>query len=94
MKIYKLSIRVFFMLISEFSFLWRKKTIYLTFDDGPVGGTEHCYTVCKQQNIKATFFMVRMHADNRQGAEIVRLIQNSYPQTLLANHSYTHTDET
>jgi peptidoglycan/xylan/chitin deacetylase (PgdA/CDA1 family) len=68
-----------------------KKYIYLSFDDGPQKGTLDCYQLCKQEGIKASFFMVGMHtAKKSDGENIVNLIRESYPQLLLANHSYTH----
>ncbi len=68
-----------------------KKYIYLSFDDGPQHGTVTCYDLCKQANVKASFFMVGLHtAQKTDGAQIVSMIRNSYPEILLANHSYTH----
>ena len=68
-----------------------KQYIYLTFDDGPQPGTMTCYDLCKKENVKASFFMVGLHAALRSdGKEIVSRIRESYPQILLANHSYTH----
>ncbi len=68
-----------------------KKYIYLSFDDGPQNGTMDCYNLCKQAGIKASFFMVGLHtAKKSDGKKIVNLIRESYPQLLLANHSFTH----
>jgi peptidoglycan/xylan/chitin deacetylase (PgdA/CDA1 family) len=68
-----------------------KKYIYLSFDDGPQHGTVTCYELCKTENIKASFFMVGVHtARKSDGQKIVSMIRESYPQVLLANHSYTH----
>ena len=68
-----------------------KKYIYLTFDDGPQHGTLETFGVCRDNGIKATYFMVGLHAQLRKdGNEIVAKIKNGYPQFLLANHSYTH----
>ncbi len=68
-----------------------KKYIYLSFDDGPQHGTVDCYNLCKQAGIKASFFMVGQHAAMKSdGKKIVSMIREGYPQTLLANHSYTH----
>ncbi len=68
--------------------------IYLTFDDGPQPGTINCYNICKGEGIKATFFMVALHQQRkRDGKQIVGMIRNSYPQFLLANHSFDHTME-
>ena len=71
-----------------------KKYVYLSFDDGPQKGTMDCYNLCKQENIKATFFMVGLHAARKSdGKKIVALIRSSYPRILLANHSYTHAND-
>lgn len=70
-----------------------KTYIYLTFDDGPHAGTQECLSICKKANIKATFFMVGKHATDSWGQQTVKSIRDAYPQILLANHSYTHTNE-
>jgi peptidoglycan/xylan/chitin deacetylase (PgdA/CDA1 family) len=70
-----------------------KKYIYLTFDDGPHGGTKECMEVCRELGVKATFFMVGRHASDKWGKHLVNDIKMSYPQFLLANHSYTHANE-
>jgi peptidoglycan/xylan/chitin deacetylase (PgdA/CDA1 family) len=68
-----------------------KKYIYLTFDDGPQHGTLETFGVCRDNGIKATYFMVGLHSQMRKdGNDIVAKIKNAYPQFLLANHSYTH----
>ncbi len=68
-----------------------KQYIYLSFDDGPQHGTVDCYKLCRQAGIKASFFMVGLHAARKSdGRKIVSMIRESYPQFLLANHSYTH----
>lgn len=68
-----------------------KKYIYLTFDDGPQPGTVSCYTLCRKEGVKASFFMVGLHETMKSdGKQIVNLIRSGYPRFLLANHSYTH----
>ncbi len=68
-----------------------KKYIYLSFDDGPQHGTLETYAICRDNGIKATYFMVGLHAQmKKDGNEIVAKIKSGYPQFLLANHSYTH----
>lgn len=68
-----------------------KYYIYLSFDDGPQHGTVTCYDLCKKEQVKASFFMVGQHArEKSDGRQIVSMIRNSYPEILLANHSYTH----
>jgi peptidoglycan/xylan/chitin deacetylase (PgdA/CDA1 family) len=68
-----------------------KTYIYLTFDDGPQHGTVNCINICRQEGVKASFFMVGAHMQVKSdGKQIVASIRNSYPQFLLANHSYDH----
>lgn len=67
-----------------------KKYIYLTFDDGPQHGTVACFDLCKQLKVKSIFFMVGAHASSINLRNIVRRIDDNYPQTLLANHSKNH----
>jgi len=77
-----------------FAYNSTKKYIYLSFDDGPQHGTMECYNLCKEAGVKATFFMVGLHAAQKSdGKQIVAMIRESYPQILLANHSYTHTND-
>jgi peptidoglycan-N-acetylglucosamine deacetylase len=69
----------------------QKTYIYLTFDDGPQPGTVNCITICQQEAVKASFFMIGLHQLMKSdGKQIVASIRNNYPQTLLANHSYNH----
>ena len=67
-----------------------KKYVYLTFDDGPQPGTMNVYHILNELGVKGTFFMVGLHATYGQMGKIVDTIRNSYPNILLANHSYTH----
>ena len=68
-----------------------QKVIYLTFDDGPQHGTMAVARLCQQLHIKASFFMVGSHAEQKSdGFKIVDSIKRAYPLLLLANHSYSH----
>ena len=68
-----------------------KKYIYLSFDDGPQPGTLETYDICRDNGIKATYFMIGLHTMSRKdGRDIVAKIKNGYPQFLLANHSFSH----
>ncbi len=66
------------------------KYIYLTFDDGPQNGTLNCYDVCKKTGVKATFFLVGEHAENRWGKGILETMRKDMRHFLFANHSYSH----
>lgn len=70
-----------------------KTYIYLTFDDGPHWGTNECVKVCTEQGIKATFFMVGRHSLAKGEGEKAKKIRESYPQFLLANHTFSHANE-
>jgi peptidoglycan/xylan/chitin deacetylase (PgdA/CDA1 family) len=71
-----------------------KQYIYLTFDDGPQRGTNAVLELIKQLNVKATFFMVGLHTTFKSdGMQLVNMIKENYPQTLLANHSYSHAND-
>jgi len=63
------------------------KTIYLTFDDGPVPvATPFVLDILKQYNIKATFFCV---GDNiKKNPELYKRILQEGHRT--ANHTYNH----
>jgi hypothetical protein len=68
-----------------------KRYIYLTFDDGPQPpGTTICKDIFTRQGVKATFFVVGLNQIDRKRKKIIDSIRNSYPQFLIANHSYTH----
>lgn len=68
-----------------------KRYVFLTFDDSPQPpGTNICKAVFHQQGVKATFFMVGMHQFDHRRKLIVDSLRNSYPEFLIANHSYTH----
>jgi len=69
---------------------WRRmnvdKTIYLTFDDGPVSGvTEWVLDILKEKNVKATFFVV---GDNVKKYPLV--MQRLAAEQAYANHTYHH----
>ena len=68
----------------------KKKTIYLTFDDGPDRGTKIVYNILKEEEIPATMFLIGEHVYNS------RMQQNMFDSLKvcnyfeLANHSYSH----
>jgi len=64
-----------------------EKTIYLTFDDGPMKGTENILSVLSEENVSATMFCVGMQVDrHRTLFEKERRMEN----IMIANHTYTH----
>ena len=65
----------------------RKKTLYLTFDDGPIRGvTEPLLDLLKEYNVKATFFIIGSNAE--KAPELMNRIHNEGHS--IANHSYSH----
>jgi peptidoglycan/xylan/chitin deacetylase (PgdA/CDA1 family) len=65
-----------------------EKCLYLTFDDGPLAGTDDCLAVCKAKQVVATFFMVGAHVTTdfrKQQVKDARAFGMS-----LANHSFSH----
>jgi peptidoglycan/xylan/chitin deacetylase (PgdA/CDA1 family) len=63
------------------------KSLYLTFDDGPVQGiTEELLELLEQYQVKATFFMIGSRMSKSPD-----LLKKVYEQKhTLANHSYSH----
>ncbi len=71
----------------------KKKTIYLTFDDGPCKGSKTVFSILKQEQIPATFFIIGEHVygSKEQLAIYDSLKENNLIE--IANHSYTHAFE-
>lgn len=70
------------------------KTIYLTFDDGPINVTHDVVNVLNQNNIKATFFLNGIHLFGKGGENedksidsLVYLLKSGH---VIGNHSYDH----
>ena len=64
-----------------------EKTLYLTFDDGPLKGTGNVLRVLKEERVPATMFCVGRHV--RLHPELFRQ-ELSMPDLLIANHTYSH----
>ncbi len=67
-----------------------EKTIYLTFDDGPLLGTANVLQVLQEEDIEATMFFVGMHIENNK-----RLFKKALdmPNLCISNHTYSHANE-
>jgi peptidoglycan/xylan/chitin deacetylase (PgdA/CDA1 family) len=63
------------------------KTIYLTFDDGPLRPTRNLLQVLEEEGVKATLFFVGKHV-KREHKLFMRAKNN--PNLLVANHTYSH----
>jgi peptidoglycan/xylan/chitin deacetylase (PgdA/CDA1 family) len=68
----------------------KKKTIYLTFDDGPNKGTQNVLDIINGEEIPATLFIVGEHVygSRLQGALYDSILSSPFVE--IANHSYTH----
>lgn len=67
-----------------------KRTIYLTFDDGPNTGTPTVIDILKKEEVPATFFLVGMHVKEMPHAKKYLEVLRAMPNVELCNHSYTH----
>ncbi len=68
-----------------------KRYIYLTWDDAPQPpGSVVCKNIFHQEGVKATFFVVGMNQIGPQKKRIADSLRNSYPEFLMANHSFSH----
>lgn len=66
-------------------------TIYLTFDDGPLAGTDDVIAVLNSKQIRGSLFMVGVHVVNDWRKKQVNDAHSSkYAE--VANHSTTHAD--
>ena len=68
----------------------KRKTIYLTFDDGPDKGTKTVIDILKDEQIPATLFIIGEHV---YGSKLQQQIYDSIKLCNyfeIANHSYTH----
>ena len=65
-------------------------TIYLSFDDGPLEGSEDIDDAVKKEDIRINVFVVGMHARaNERMARFYKLYEtNSFIE--IGNHSFTH----
>ncbi len=68
----------------------KKKTIYLTFDDGPNKGTKNMMHIVQDEEIPVTLFIVGEHVygSKEQTAIFDSIVKCKYFE--IANHSFTH----
>ncbi len=64
--------------------------MYLTFDDGPLLGSENIISVLQEEGVEATMFMVGKHINHNKYRKRTfnRALQE--PLIQVANHTYTH----
>jgi peptidoglycan-N-acetylglucosamine deacetylase len=73
--------------------LKKKKTIYLTFDDGPCSGTNIVMNILKAEQIRGSFFIIGLHTFNSTSQHAIYNTLKSDNQFELVNHSYTHANK-
>lgn len=67
-----------------------ERTVYLTFDDGPLKGTKNVLDVLEAEQVPGAMFMVGLHATaNPEAAALLRRAK-AMPQVTVGNHSYSH----
>jgi len=66
------------------------KTIYLTFDDGPLAGSANIISTLVEEDTPATMFMVGKHITRGASRKKVYQAALDEPLILVANHTYTH----
>ena len=65
--------------------------VYLTFDDGPIGGTDDIVAVLNNKQVKGTVFLVGDRVSTRFGGRVLDAAHSSrYVE--IGNHSTTHAD--
>ncbi|WP_456433945.1 polysaccharide deacetylase family protein [Nitratifractor sp.] len=63
------------------------KMLFLTFDDGPVNGTQNLLRILREEGVPATMFFIGNHVQKRPG---LFHLAKSNPELLIANHTYWH----
>lgn len=66
------------------------REIYLTFDDGPLSGSENVLQVLFEENVPATMFMVGVHVETKDDGRAVLSEARSLGNISIGNHSYSH----
>ena len=78
------------MLMSALPAYGADRTIYLTFDDGPLNGTSNILDVLEAEQVPATLFMVGMHAQASASNKALVQRAKAMPLVTIGNHSYSH----
>ncbi|MFD9896812.1 polysaccharide deacetylase family protein [Mesorhizobium sp. UC22_110] len=67
-----------------------ERTIFLTFDDGPLNGTANVLDVLEAEQVPAAMFMVGQHVLASPEREGLLKRAKSLPLVTLGNHSFSH----
>lgn len=65
-----------------------KKTVYLTFDDGPSRNTEALLDILREEGVRATFFVCAQYEDQEYSQKMLRRMRDE--GHTIGLHSYTH----
>jgi len=68
------------------------RTVYLTFDDGPLDGTANVLAVLESEQVPAALFMVGQHAQASAGRKALLARAKAMPLVTVGNHSFSHAE--
>lgn len=66
-----------------------RKLVALSFDDGPSNITDELLDILKNENVKATFFLIGKQISEETRSTIEREVKEGHE---ICNHSFTHSD--
>jgi len=66
------------------------KSVYLTFDDGPLNGTQNVISILEESGIDATMFMIGKHVERNSYRKKLFKRAVDDDNILVANHTYSH----
>ena len=67
--------------------------LYLTFDDGPLRGSEHIDDAIKTEKIKINVFVIGSHVQASSGKGAFYRLYEVNPFIEIGNHGYTHAND-
>lgn len=67
-----------------------QRTVYLTFDDGPLDGTANVLSVLESEQVPAALFMVGQHALASAERRALLARAKAMPLVTVGNHSFSH----
>lgn len=67
-----------------------QRTVFLTFDDGPLDGTANVLSVLEKEQVPATLFMVGQHVLASRERKALLAKAKAMPLVTVGNHSFSH----
>jgi peptidoglycan-N-acetylglucosamine deacetylase len=67
-----------------------KRTLYLTFDDGPNTATQTVINILNSTQVPSSFFLIGYNLKTMPRAKQLLQVLKQMPNTAVCNHSYTH----